>query len=310
MMIKIKRILCPTDLTEGSDQALRYAMALKNAYEAKLVVCYGAKRTERVDHKLTQGRIKSLVERSLSRTDLEWEGLVIQGDDVGQAIIQTAAEQSIDLIVMRSRRRPHRASLLGSTAEWICRGAPCPVFVNHSDEFDRIDQASGRIGWRRLLVAYDFSDYSELALNYALSLAQEYRAELHLLHVLPPRAVNEPEIAWFPIGGEIAYHKASQRLQNAVAAELRAECQIKYAVTEGRPYREILNYAEKNEIDLISLGAHGAGFGMRALFGSNVDRVLRQAPCPVLVTRPLRPTFATNLSAAVRAGEAVPRHVA
>jgi nucleotide-binding universal stress UspA family protein len=62
------------------------------------------------------------------------------------------------------------------------------------------------------------------------------------------------------------------------------------AVSEGNPYREILNYAEKNEIDLISVGAHGAGFGMRALFGSNVDRVLRQAPCPVLVARPLKPT--------------------
>jgi nucleotide-binding universal stress UspA family protein len=53
-----------------------------------------------------------------------------------------------------------------------------------------------------------------------------------------------------------------------------------------------LNYAEKNEIDLICLGAHGAGFGMKALFGSNVDRVLRQAPCPVLVTRPLKPAGA------------------
>ncbi|HEV8204260.1 MAG TPA: universal stress protein, partial [Pyrinomonadaceae bacterium] len=64
--------------------------------------------------------------------------------------------------------------------------------------------------------------------------------------------------------------------------------------SEGQPYREILNYAERNEIDLISVGAHGAGFGMRALFGSNVDRVLRQAPCPVLVARPLRPTHLVN----------------
>jgi nucleotide-binding universal stress UspA family protein len=52
-----------------------------------------------------------------------------------------------------------------------------------------------------------------------------------------------------------------------------------------------LSYAEKNDIDLISVGAHGAGFGMRALFGSNVDRVLRQASCPVLVARPLKPSL-------------------
>jgi nucleotide-binding universal stress UspA family protein len=67
-------------------------------------------------------------------------------------------------------------------------------------------------------------------------------------------------------------------------------CKVKTAVSEGNPYREILNYAEEHEIDLISVGAHGAGFGMRALFGSNVDRVLRQAPCPVLVARPLKPS--------------------
>ena len=72
-------------------------------------------------------------------------------------------------------------------------------------------------------------------------------------------------------------------------ADVHLWCDVKTAVSEGHPYREILNYAEKNKINLISVGAHGAGFGMRALFGSNVDRVLRQAPCPVLVARPLRP---------------------
>ena len=57
-------------------------------------------------------------------------------------------------------------------------------------------------------------------------------------------------------------------------------------VSEGQPYREIIHYAEENEIDLVCIGAQGAGFGILALFGSNVDRVLRQAPCPVLVARP------------------------
>jgi nucleotide-binding universal stress UspA family protein len=137
-------------------------------------------------------------------------------------------------------------------------------------------------------VAYDFSDYSELALNYALSFAQEYQSELHLLHVLPSFSLKEPEISWYPLGEEGTYHKAAHRLQKAVPAETHLWCDIKHAVSEGQPYREILNYAEKNKIDLICLGAHGAGFGMRTLFGSNVDRVLRQAPCPVLVTRPLK----------------------
>jgi len=159
----------------------------------------------------------------------------------------------------------------------------------HSDERDWVTGLDTRIELKRVLVAYDFSDYSELALNYALSLSQEYQSELHLLHVLPPFTLNESEISWYPLGREGAYHKAAHRLQKAVPTEAHLWCDIKTAVSEGQAYREILNYAEKNDIDLICLGAHGAGFGMRALFGSNVDRVLRQAPCPVLVTRPLKP---------------------
>jgi len=162
----------------------------------------------------------------------------------------------------------------------------------HSDERDWVNTPSHEIRLKRVLVAYDFSDHAEMALNYGLSFAQEYQAELHLLHVLPPFRVGEPEIAWYPPGKDGAYHKAARRLQNAVPAEAHLWCQVTHAVSEGQPYREILNYAENNEVDLICLGAHGAGFGMKALFGSNVDRVLRQAPCPVLVTRPLKPAGA------------------
>jgi nucleotide-binding universal stress UspA family protein len=102
--------------------------------------------------------------------------------------------------------------------------------------------------------------------------------------------LDDSEISWYPLGRENTYHKTARRLQKAIPAEAHLWCEIKHTVREGYAYREILNYAEKNDIDLICLGAHGAGFGMRALFGSNVDRVLRQAPCPVLVTRPLKPS--------------------
>ena len=165
----------------------------------------------------------------------------------------------------------------------------------HNDEREFITDAL-KVDLKRVLVAYDFSDYAELALRYGLSISQEHQAELHLLHVLPPRSVNEPEIAWYPLQGESAYHTAARRLQRVVPADVHLWCDVKTAVSEGNPYREILHYAEQNDIDLISVGAHGAGFGMRALFGSNVDRVLRQAPCPVLVARPLKPTVTVPVS--------------
>ncbi|MDQ5846959.1 MAG: universal stress protein [Acidobacteriota bacterium] len=307
-MINIKRVLCPIDLSTDSDQALRYALALTRAYEAELAICYRPEGGELAKAGLVhdgpiadspvpergQEVFKRAVVKFLApeeKTKLNWHGLLIHGEEVGEAITKAASECRADLIVMRSRRRPHRAALLGSTAESVCRSAPCPVLVTHTDERDWVQPLSKSISLQRVLVPYDFSDYSELALNYALSFAQEYQAELHLLHVLPPHTVNEPEIAWYPNQRESAYHNAARRLQRAVPPEAHLWCQIKHAVSEGQPYREVLNYAEKNAIDLISIGAHGAGFGMRALFGSNVDRVLRQAPCPVLVARPWKPAI-------------------
>jgi nucleotide-binding universal stress UspA family protein len=271
-MIDIKRILCPTDLSPHAEHALRYAVALSRAQEAELLMVH-----------------------------------CVDVDDVGEEIIRQAQTEAVDLIVMRSRRRPHRAAILGSTAESVCRNAPCSVLVMHDDERNRVGE-DFRINLKRILVAYDFSDYAELALRYGMALAQEHQAELHLLHVLPPRSVSEPEIAWSQNTNDSPYHAAARRLQRVVPAEVHLWCKVKNVVSEGHPYREILSYAEKNEIDLISVGAHGAGFGMRALFGSNVDRVLRQSPCPVLVARPLRPLIVAwqpNVSASARMQEAV-----
>jgi nucleotide-binding universal stress UspA family protein len=291
----IKRILCPTDLSTESDEALRYALALTRAYEAKLIIFHCTPDTP--GSALVNGEAKALLEQSLiphlgtaDSMNLDWEGVVGQDEDPGKAISEQAAKHNVDLIVMRSRRRPHRAALLGSTAESVSRTAPCAVLVTHADEREWVGATAREIDLKRVLVAYDFSDYSEMALNYALSFAQEYQAELHLLHVLPRFTLDETEIAWYPIGKEGPYHQAAHRLQKAVPTEAHLWCSIKHSVSEGQPYREILNYAERNDIDLICIGAHGAGFGMLTLFGSNVDRVLRQAPCPVLVARPLKHT--------------------
>jgi nucleotide-binding universal stress UspA family protein len=302
----IKRILCPTDMTAESDEALRYALALARAYDAELIAFHCEQTPGNTG--LDQSELKSLFEQSLFRylgpTELaaiDWQRVVEQGNDPGTAISEYAAGHGVDLIVMRSRRRPHRAALLGSTAEAVCRSAPCPVLVIHSDQRDWVNGSSHDIKIKRVLVAYDFSADSELALNSGLLFAQEYHAELHLLHVLSPSPPKETEISWFPLGKENAYHKAARRLQKAAPAEAHLRCDIKQAVCEGQPYREILNHAENNAVDLICIGAHGAGFATRALFGSNVDRVLRQAPCPVLVMRPLKPAMSLPNQVAERA---------
>jgi nucleotide-binding universal stress UspA family protein len=138
---------------------------------------------------------------------------------------------------------------------------------------------------KRLLVATDFSSNSELALRYGLSLAQEYQAELHLVHVITGARSTDAEIDWTSPESEGSYHAAARRLHESIPAEVHLWSKVTHAVREGRAYREIVSYAVEQDIDLICVGAHGQDFKLETLFGTNTDRVLRQAPCPVLVVR-------------------------
>jgi len=301
--ISFESILCPIGLMPDSDEALRYAIALTNVFGAKLTVmhCTGADaEASLIDRSHIEETLKDSITKHIrldAPTTLDAKIVVVEGDPQ-VAITREAARRRIDLIVMRSRRRPFAAALLGSTAESICRTAPCPVLVTHTSEVEWVGETTNSIGLKRVLVAYDFSSDSELALSYGLSLAQEYQAELHLIHVLPLRVRAEaPEIAYMPFGIETSFNEVSSRLNSAVPGEARLWCAIKQAVREGHPYREVLAYAEEQDIDLICMGASGTGFGMQALFGSNADRVLRQAPCPILIARPLRPMIASPVAA-------------
>jgi nucleotide-binding universal stress UspA family protein len=291
-MIRIERILCPTDLSEESDEALRYALALARAYKAKLLVCHCVRPAAFVDEAARDAFAWHFESALSARLSMQaklppCEGLIIH-EHPGHGIVQAAMQQCADLIVMRSRRRPTTAALLGSTAETVCRTAPCPVLVTHSDEREWVGRATGEIDLRKILIAHDFSNDSELALRYAVSLAQEYQAELHLLHVLPYALA--PALTTPPQSLEPEFQRTLRLLQQSVPDEVQLWCKVIQTVKSGQPYREILSYAEEQQADLICLGVHGAGFAMRALFGSNADRVLRQAPCPVLIARPLRHT--------------------
>jgi nucleotide-binding universal stress UspA family protein len=291
-MIQLKRILCPTDLSPQSDAALQYAVALARTYNARLLICHCVPPTFFVDE-ADRERYREKFEAAISRYTQADEALpscegIIVEDDPATGIPKTAAAQRVDLIVMRSRRRPRAAALLGSTAEAVCRTAPCPVLVTHSHEVEWAGLNSDAVKINRVLVATDFSNDSELAVRYGLSLAQEHQAELHLLHALP--VALSPALATMPVGIESDFQRAARQLHLAVPHEAHLWCKVFQAVRAGQPYREILTYAEEHSIDLICLGEHGAGFTMRALFGSNADRVLRQAPCPVLIARPLKPT--------------------
>lgn len=302
-MINVRLILCPTDLTTESNGALRYAIALARAYDAKLMLLYCREAGSIVDW-ANSSQAARLFEQSLftyldanELKALDWEAVLVEGDDAGKAIVKEAVKRNVDLIVMRSRRRPHAAALLGSTAETVSRQAPCPVLVTHPSEREWVGLTTCQIDLQRLLVAYDNSADADLALSYGTSLAQQYQAEVHLLHVISDEAAEEPEPAWSAARRESSYEIAAQRLQQAIPKEACLWCNIVTGVRCGQPWREIVAYAKEHKIDLICVGASGSGFSLEKMFGSTSDQVLRQAPCPVLVSRPVK-VAAESLKAA------------
>jgi universal stress protein A len=307
-MMTMHRILCPANLPLESDEALSYAASLARTYEAKLCLCHCAAAPALVTSLhggAANGPVRNAIVDSLSRyigpadsSEPRWEVIVVEsGKDVGAEIVRMAQEHRVDLIVMRSKRS-RVATLLGSSAEQVSRTASCPVLVIHSPQSAREAKANGLTEFRRVLVSHDFSSSSELALSYGLSIAQKYRAELHLMHVLPEPAGDQPEIASSQASVESAYQRAARRLEASVPAEIHRFCKVMHVVRWGKPYREVLAYASKQVIDLVCMGALGRDFGLQALFGSNVDRVLRQAPCSVLIARPLKPVTRASLIAA------------
>jgi len=293
-MIKLTRILCPTDLSTESDEALRYAVALARAYDARLFLLHCSQKEalpEENDGRKFEAQMNRLFTASLAphlglatMNELDWHGLVrTTVQNIGEAIVREAIVQHVDMIVMRSRRRPRTAVLLGSTAETVCRNAPCPVLITHPREREWVGMSSGEIDLNRVLIAYDFSPDSQIALNYGLSFAQEYQAEVHLLHVLAEAGSEEPELAWSSSSNGAAYRFSAEKLQRAIPKEVHLWCRFVNIVRYGKAYEEILSYAREHEIDLICMGISGAGWTIGKLFGSNVDRVLREAPCPVLI---------------------------
>ncbi|MCS6886222.1 MAG: universal stress protein [Acidobacteriota bacterium] len=268
---KVERVLCPVDLTEDSATAVSKAVSIATAFGAELYVCYCIEPDKEAirDHVRGLHHIKQLLEKTNTLApNFYWEGIIIEGEPA-EAIVREASRRRVDLIVMRSRRRPYAAAILGSTAEAISRTAPCPVLISHADE------ANERFVINSILVGYDFSEYSDLALAYAYVLASIKTCTIYVLHVL---ATQQDEEVPF------RYSQVLAKLKSAVPQTAGLE----HVVVAGLAYREILNYAEEKKVDLICMGSRGAGFGFRALFGSNADRVLRQAPCPVLVCRPLK----------------------
>ena len=144
------------------------------------------------------------------------------------------------------------------------------------------------INLKRILVPSDFSDSARLALRYGISFAREYQAELTVLHVVETIAVGYASdlfpVPMAEVFQEIAGYARSELAKLAQQAREKGVAVVE-KVVQGKPSAEIIRVAREDTIDVIVLGTHGKGVLDHALFGSTTEKVVRKAPCPVLICR-------------------------
>jgi nucleotide-binding universal stress UspA family protein len=161
--------------------------------------------------------------------------------------------------------------------------------------------------FQTIVVAVDFSDAAPDVLRAAVALASpDPQARVHLVHVVPDPvpAIWSDELPQIDVHlMEHTWRDGATRQLAAFAAEAQLDPgRFEQVVAVGTAAPQIVRYAEEHHADVIVMGSHGHGLVHRFLLGSVAERVLRQAPCAVLIV-PYRTVRATSQSATEAAGE-------
>lgn len=141
---------------------------------------------------------------------------------------------------------------------------------------------------KKILVPIDFSDYSKKALQYTVTFAKQFKAELSLIYVIEP-VIYPADLSMGQVvipQTEIDLStKSRQELELLAKTEIGSLLKYEIIIKNGKPFMEIIETASEIDADLIIIATHGHTGVEHLLFGSTAEKVVRKAPCPVLTIR-------------------------
>ena len=298
--MSFRNILFPTDFTPHARSALKYAAAFARHGGGRVVLLSVqtgklpanlmtmSERLLEGDAMQASNQIRSQVKELLTDplfAGLEVEPVIVEGEPARE-IADAVRDYGIDLVtVVTHGRRGLARALWGSTAEEIIAEAPCPVLTLRPPQHDFVEHLGKQteIRLKRILLATHLRPSAVAATNLARELAAATNAELQAIYVIGDYFEQISEM--FPEGG----HSALSRMRAEVKERMQAfagegDGRALTHIAEGRPYAEIVRLAEKLDVDLIVIGTsvHASLFGGAPALGSEIERVVRNAPCPVL----------------------------
>jgi len=137
--------------------------------------------------------------------------------------------------------------------------------------------------YKKIMIATDGSEYTKKAVDYGIDLAINTGAKLQAIYVVDAGAYSS-----IPLSAPMEYAYSLLRQEGDMAIKYvadRAEAaglEVEGIIAEGHPADEIINYAEKNSIDLIVMGTLGKSGLDRFFLGSVADKVIRNSRIPVI----------------------------
>lgn len=292
----IRHVLVPTDLSERSLKALGLAVEIAASAGADLHLLHvhqagitpadagGFPTDEQVRSSTWSASPDSLRVRAKEHLDeLVVHRSEVESHDISKAIEEYAAARAIDLIVITTAAR-HGISrfFMGSIAEQLVVGSPCPVLTLAEDA--PIHFAPPR---PKLLVPVDFSDASLDSLALASNLCEQLDGEMLLLHVISDRPLpaaygDFAMAAWSPDDVTPQVQSELEQLAERIPDSVACRCLVR----SGLAASEIVQVARDENVDLIQIASHGLSGFAKHVLGSVAQRVLRLAPVPVLVLKP------------------------
>jgi nucleotide-binding universal stress UspA family protein len=277
----ITSVLAPTDLSDSSIPALRYARLFADRFSAKLTIMYTDPIVYPVDLAGPAGGlyINTTPEHQAQlRREVEphaasvMAGLPYDIDvTIGQpipAILAAARERNADLIVMGTHlRHDWRRALLGSVSEGVLHGSECPVLT--------VATQDGYVGATpyaitNIMCPVNFTDVARESLHVAARLAEAFGARLTIVHVLE--------------ADEVMNAKADEeKVRHWVTPELQDVCSFRELVVRGGAAERVLDCADDAGSDLLVIGSQHKLFRDSTVIGTTTERLIRFASCPVMV---------------------------
>ncbi|MDR2442798.1 MAG: universal stress protein [Deltaproteobacteria bacterium] len=294
-MFSISAVVCATDLSEGSNKAIPLAAYIAKGFKAKLVIAhvidlpavtpYGE---TMVDPQELRARVEQSTRAQVTDilTNIEgvqWE-LHISIGYPAKEIQQIVSETSAGLLVAATHPRSGlERLLLGSVSRKLMFTVTVPFLIIPGD------LPVERLALRQiesLMIACDFSDDSDSAVQWGLAFARTFSTKVTLATVLEQGQLNQILTVDPQKDRAIAHRLVDElagKLQNKLSEDFKDKAST--VVLAGHPHEELNKYAILNHIDLIVMGVHGRGFIENIMVGSTTDRLIRLGQFPVLAVR-------------------------